>query len=119
MDEKKLKALLGKRIRQLRREQGLTQDAVSERAGTITEKRWSDIERGMYSVGLITLSKIASGLNVSLHELFKFEDGKPERRVKTDSLKRKISNLEKQAIKTSKQVDILKRGFRDLRKSLE
>lgn len=89
MDIKKAKLLLGKRIKQLRKEQGLTQEAVSERSGTVTEKRWSDIERGRYSVGLNILLKIAKGLNVPLQELFRFEDVKRQR-TKNNYFQRKI-----------------------------
>lgn len=115
MNKEKVKALLGKRIRQLRQELGLTQDEASERAGTITEKRWSDIERGRYAVGLVTLFKIAGGLNVPLYEIFKFETRKSQKGG-TDLLKRKFLQLEKPVLEMDKQMNILKRSIRRLRK---
>lgn len=115
MDKKKIEILLGKRIKQLRNQQGLTQEMVSERAVKISEKRWSDIERGRYAIGLITLINIAKGLSVPLHELFKYEVTK-SKKVSSHLMKRRISKLEKQIINLDKQLRILKTSVRDLLK---
>jgi len=117
MDDKKIKALLGKRIRQLRKERGLTQSIASERAGKISEKRWSDIERGIYSVGLATLANIAKGLDVPIQELFRYEETRSER--KNNYLQKAISKIETQITKMDKQVDALKRAIRKLKKSFK
>ena len=117
MDEKKAASLLGRRIKQLRKEKGLTQDMASEKAGTITERRWSDIERGMYSVRLPTLYKIAKGLGVPVYELFHFEMEKPKT-SKDGLLKGKTSKLKKELEKTEKQLLFLKNYIRKLRKTI-
>lgn len=118
MGEKELRLALGKRIRQLRRERGLTQEKVSEKAGTITEKRWSDIERGRYSIGLDTLFKIGKGLNVPLHELFLFDTPKSVQN-RNSYLKKEILKLEKQAGKVEKEAKILRKNALDLQRPLE
>lgn len=118
MNEKKIKTLLGKRIRQLRKERGLTQASASERAGTISEKRWSDIERGMYAIGLTTLINIASGLNVSIQELFKYKETRSEK-FKRDYFKARILELERQTDKMHKQINGLKKSVYGLKRSLE
>lgn len=118
MKQKQVKLLLGKRIKQLRKEQGLTQDSASEKCGSISEKRWSDIERGMYDVGVSTLYKIAHGLNISLHELFKFDESKTKK-TKIDIFKKRISTLEKQTVKMDDQLKVLKKNIRELKSPLE
>ena len=117
MIEKKIKALLGRRIKMLREERGLTQGMVSENADTITEKRWSDIERGRYSIGLTTLCRIAQGLGVSIQELFKFNETETNISQKI-FFKDRILKLEKQAEKMSKEMNSLKKNISNLKKSV-
>jgi transcriptional regulator with XRE-family HTH domain len=66
---------LGERVRDLRQQRKLSQEALAERAGL----HWtyvSGIERGKRNPGLNTLGRIASALRVSLAELVK--DLKPK-----------------------------------------
>lgn len=110
MSEKTLKSLFGKRIKSLRDELGLTQEKASEKAGSITEKRWSDIERGKYSVGLNTLFKIAQGLSVPIYELFLFEEEKPlKKENKIARVENQVNKLEKELAKLKKEVRALRR----------
>jgi transcriptional regulator with XRE-family HTH domain len=69
--DKEFLKLLGKRIRDLRKANGLTQldlgvamDNYGEQVGRI--------ERGQLNVSICTLKKIAEGLNISLSELLNF-----------------------------------------------
>ncbi len=68
MDNKKL---LGKRIKEIRKTKGLTQEKLSEMAGIETSSL-SGIESGRFFPSLHLLNKIASILNVELLEFFKF-----------------------------------------------
>lgn len=68
MDNKKL---LGKRIKEIRKNKGLTQEKLSEMSGIETSSL-SGIESGRFFPSLYLLSKIALILDVELLEFFKF-----------------------------------------------
>lgn len=61
--------LLGRRIRELRKERGLTQEQLSEKVGK-TDEVISNIETGAASTRLSTLFDIADALKVSLLDIF-------------------------------------------------
>ncbi len=61
--------VFGRRVRELRLREGLTQEQLAERAGL----HWtyiSDVERGKRGPSLDVVGRLASGLGVSLSELF-------------------------------------------------
>lgn len=60
---------LGQRIRALRRERGLSQEVLAERAG-LDWKHLQVIEAGRTNTTLASLVGVARGLGVSLAELF-------------------------------------------------
>jgi len=60
--------ILGKRIQSVREKRGLTQEALEERTG-INTKYISAIECGHKNVTIMTLEKIAKGLDIELYEL--------------------------------------------------
>lgn len=68
MDNKKL---LGKRIKQIRKSHGYTQEQFSEKIGLETSSL-SGIESGRFFPSLHTLDKMASVLNLELIDFFKF-----------------------------------------------
>ena len=68
---KNTKQLLGSRIRELRKGQGLSQDQFSEKIG-IDPKHLSRIELGKSFPYMETLEAIASALQVELKDLFDF-----------------------------------------------
>lgn len=68
MDNKKL---LGKRIKELRKEAGLTQERLAEMIN-IEPTSLSGIESGRHFPSLPTLEKIANNLKVELKVLFEF-----------------------------------------------
>lgn len=67
-----IKELLGKRIKELRKRRGLTQEKLSELAGIETPSL-SNIENGKNYPNYETLDKISSALNVRPFELYLFE----------------------------------------------
>lgn len=68
MDTKKL---LGKRIKDLRKSAGLTQEKLAELIDIETGSL-SGIESGRHYPSLPTLVKIANNLNIEINSLFKF-----------------------------------------------
>lgn len=66
-----IKKLLGKRIKELRTKQGLTQEVLAEKIG-VGQRNLSKIECGSNFVTSETLSNILSALNVEAKELFDF-----------------------------------------------
>ena len=65
---------LGKAIRQLREERGMTQEALAQEAG-ITVGHMSMIERGHSNPTWATVKMIAIGLDVSMVDLAKLALG--------------------------------------------
>ena len=70
MDNKKL---LGKRIKEIRKNHKLTQEQLSEMVGIETSSL-SGIESGRFFPSLHVLDKMSSVLNVELMEFFKFSN---------------------------------------------
>ena len=67
------KKLLGKRIKEIRKNKGYTQEALAEVVG-IDITTLSGIESGRHFPSLVTLEKIAQILNVALITLFDFDN---------------------------------------------
>ena len=77
------KKLLGKRIKELRKRAGLTQEKLAELINIETTSL-SGIESGRHFPSLPTLEKIATNLNVKLKTLFDFTHLKPIEQMKLD-----------------------------------
>ena len=60
----------GKRIKQLRREKGYTQEQLADRAG-LHRTYIGSIERGEQNISLDNIDKIARALSTNITELFK------------------------------------------------
>jgi transcriptional regulator with XRE-family HTH domain len=76
MDPQKMKSVLiqvGRRIRELRMEAGLTQEELAERAD-LHPTYLGGVERGERNVSLNNLSKVAAALHVPLRSLVAFQD---------------------------------------------
>jgi transcriptional regulator with XRE-family HTH domain len=69
MAEDDLLVRLGTRIRKLRKKRGWTQVEMAEKVG-IDRSFLADVERGKRNVSILNLELIASGLRVSLSQLF-------------------------------------------------
>jgi transcriptional regulator with XRE-family HTH domain len=61
---------LGKAIKEVRKQQGYTQEAFASKAG-IDRSYYGAVERGEFNVTVDTLMAIAAGLDASAAELFK------------------------------------------------
>lgn len=68
-----IQAQLGQRVKQLRLQKGLSQEALAERCG-LDRTYVSGIERGVRNPTLEVLHIIANGLNIDLASLFVFSD---------------------------------------------
>ncbi len=68
-----IQSQLGQRVKQLRLQKGLSQEALAERCG-LDRTYVSGIERGVRNPTLEVLHIIASGLNIDLASLFVFSD---------------------------------------------
>jgi len=87
--EEDLRPALGRRVRELRRALGLSQERLAERA----DLHWtyvSGIERGLHEPGLNVLSNLAKALQVSLPEIV--ADLKPSRRRPPKARRRRSSS---------------------------
>jgi transcriptional regulator with XRE-family HTH domain len=80
---------LGKRIYLSRKENGLTQAALAEKA-KISNEFMSGIERGAKMPSLLTVERLAAALRVSIKDLFNFDQGSYRR---TQSLSREGMNV--------------------------
>jgi len=67
-----IKILLGKRIKELRKQRGLTQEQLSEKMN-INQRNLSKIECGNNFITSDTLSKILFAFEIEPAELFTFE----------------------------------------------
>ena len=61
---------IGNRIRELRKETGLSQEKFSAKIG-MDRTYFASVELGKRNISIVNLEKIADGLNVSLAELFR------------------------------------------------
>ncbi len=66
-----IKQRFGKRLRQLREERGISQEALADAAG-VSYQTISNIERGLNGPRFAVLEKIARKLKVKEKELFEF-----------------------------------------------
>ncbi len=78
--EDKLLRLISKRIRELRKEKGFSQEGFSLEAN-LNRSYYSRIERGQQNFSMICLLKISIALDVEISELFPQKD-----RIKADVL---------------------------------
>ncbi len=59
----------GNRVRKIRMEQNISQEELGFRCG-LSKNYISDVERGARNVSLVTIEKIARGLEIPIKELF-------------------------------------------------
>lgn len=69
--DEKLLRLIGKRIRELRQKQGISQSQLAFESG-IRINQIGRIERGEINTGISTLLSVAKALDVPIKELFNF-----------------------------------------------
>lgn len=90
MEEKKFKQLFGKRIKELRVKNNLTQEKLAELIG-VGERNLSKIECGNNFIKADTTCKLLNALNVQPEELFNFHNAKTNAEIK-EILIKEISN---------------------------
>ena len=83
---------MGKRIRELRRQKGLTQEELGERAG-ISYKYLGSIERGQENPSFKHLVRLAKALSVSMDELFRFSHLEPDRAMMLKELAETLAGM--------------------------
>jgi transcriptional regulator with XRE-family HTH domain len=98
---------LAKRIRFLRTERRMTQEALAEKSGLHTTLI-GKIERGNCNPSLITLDKIARGLGMPLCDLLKFDE---ESRVYSQNARKLEDLLENISLELKTALQYV-RGFR-------
>ena len=64
---------LGKRIRELRQKTGLSQEKFALKIG-MDRTYFASVEAGKQNIAICNIKKIADGLDVTLSELFDFEE---------------------------------------------
>jgi transcriptional regulator with XRE-family HTH domain len=74
-----LRAVFGRRVRELRLALRLSQEQLAERAD-LHRNYIGGIERGERNVGILNIGKLAEALGVSLAEMFNPVAQKPRRR---------------------------------------
>lgn len=86
---------LGKRVKELRKHRGYTQESLAQRAD-ISDKYLSEVERGECKVSVEVLNKVASGLHVNLHDLVNFDsaNGRPQNEEQLIALIKNASDEE-------------------------
>ena len=90
MDEDNFKKLFGKRIKELRIKNGLTQEQLAEMID-VGERNLSKIECGNVFVKAKTITKLIDALKIEPHELFEFFQHKEKEYLK-DLLITEIQN---------------------------
>lgn len=86
-----LKALLGNRIRELRKKKNITQEQLAEQIG-IGTPNISYFETGKYAPTLETLAKIANALDVNIYEFYMFKKEKSYEEIKKELINEINSN---------------------------
>ena len=76
MHDVEVQSRFGVRVRQLRTERGLSQEAFADKAG-LHRTYIGSIERGEQNISLVNIEKLAATLGISLAELFSTFSEKP------------------------------------------
>lgn len=105
MDNKKL---LGKRIKELRKEAGLTQEKLAELIDIETTSL-SGIESGRHFPSLPTLERIANKLNIEIKALFNFNHLQSVEQMKSDI----INNIDKLSDEKIAFIHIFFEGYKN------
>lgn len=81
-----VKAILGARIRKLRKERKLSQEALAEKAD-LHYTFIGEVERGEKNISLVSLEKLTKALEVTFIDLFDL----PELKERPDDFKKKLT----------------------------
>jgi transcriptional regulator with XRE-family HTH domain len=75
------RVLFGRRLRELRKRIGLSQEALAHQAG-LDRSYVGGVERGEYNISLMNICLLAQALDLPPHELLRFSDNQHERRAR-------------------------------------
>ena len=106
MNEPDIKKLFGKRIKELRTKQGLTQEQLAEMI-EVGERNLSKIECGNVFVKASTIAKLINALRIEPQELFEFSQYKEQKNIKQEL----INAIQNDVI----DVDLLFRIYRSVK----
>src|SRR5205085_9860550 len=76
------RAMFGRRLRELRKRVGLSQEALAHQAG-LDRSYVGGVERGEYNISLLNICLLADAIGVPPYELLKFTDNQQERKART------------------------------------
>ena len=97
-----IKSLLGKRIRDLRKQRGLSQEELGWKA-ELHFTYIGAVERGEKNCSIITLKKIAKGLEIDIKDLFDTYGHEPDINKLKKEINNKINLLPPQALTILKE----------------
>lgn len=89
--------LFGRRIKELRKTKGLTQEQLAEILG-LYQKQIGNIETGSYFTTMPNLEKLANALGVEIKDLFDFEHQKTGKEL-TEEIFEMVNNASESEIK--------------------
>ena len=72
MSEEQIEIKIGKRIKELRRVLGISQEELSFRSG-VHRTYIASLEVGKRNISIVTLEKIVKALEISLYDFFNFQ----------------------------------------------
>jgi transcriptional regulator with XRE-family HTH domain len=73
--------LFGRRLRELRRRAGLSQEALAHESG-LDRSYVGGVERGQYNISLLNICRLADALDLAPEELLKFSNNGKERKAR-------------------------------------
>ena len=102
-----IKQLIGNRIRDLRKERGISQEVLGEKAD-LHYTYVGAVERGEKNCSIETLDKIAHGLNVPINALFNFPSSPEDLKRHRTSITQGIGKCSPEAVWVlARLIDIL------------
>lgn len=107
-----LKLLVGRRLRQMRKEKGLTQAALAEKAEMI-DTYLAGVERGERNIALETLEKIVKALDAEPMDAFRFGSLEPGKGIeeKRDVIRLLAAFLEERSLE---EIDLVRKMAKDI-----
>jgi len=112
-----LKVLVGKRLRQMRKEKGLTQSNLAERAGMV-DTYLAGVERGERNISLESLEKIVKALGAEPIDAFRFGDLELGKGLegKRDAIRLLASFLEERSLD---EIELIRRLAKDVMATID
>lgn len=100
-----LKKFIGNRIRTIRKQRGLTQEELAEKADMMYQYI-SGVERGSRNISIDSLEKILIALDVDFVQFFPFENAEDQPIDETETNKEYILTVHKELLRNKSVEDI-------------